>query len=130
MTGVQTCALPIYNLGEGKLTASAKTMTGSYSRTDSGQGYYERSADVFQLYIDYGKTLNNNSYAYAVVGNADGKAPADASALPIKSIINTENVQAVEFTDGHYVVIFHAAGSHTLSNGETVSATEATIIIK
>ena len=129
-TVVYNGAFAYYNLGEGKLTASAKTMTGSYSRTDSGQGYYERSADVFQLYIDYGKTLNNNSYAYAVVGNADGKAPADASALPIKSIINTENVQAVEFTDGHYVVIFHAAGSHTLSNGETVSATEATIIIK
>jgi hypothetical protein len=129
-TAVYNGAFAYYNLGEGKLTASAKTMTGSYSRTDPGAAKTEHSADVFQLYIDYGKTLNNNSYAYAVVGNGDGKAPADASALPIKSITNTENVHAVEFTDGHYVIIFHAAGSHTLSGGETVSATEATIIIK
>jgi len=117
-------------LGEGKLTASAKRMTGSYSRTDSAAAKTEQSADVFQVYIDHGKTLNSNSYAYAVVGNGDGKAPSDASALPIKVITNTENIQAIEFTDGHYAVIFHAAGSHTLSNGETVSATEATIIIK
>lgn len=123
-------AFAYYNLGEGKLTAAAKHMTGSYSRTDSAAAKTEQSADVFQLYIDHGKSLNNNSYAYAVVGNGDGKAPADASGLPIKYITNTEAVQAVEFTDGHYVVIFHAAGSHTLSGGETVSATEATIIIK
>lgn len=129
-TAVYNGAFAYYNLGEGELTASAKRMTGSYSRTDSGAAKTEQSADVFRLYIDHGKTLNDTSYAYAVVGNADGKAPADASALPIKTITNTETVQTVEFTDGHYAVIFHAAGSHTLSNGETVSATEATIIIK
>ncbi len=129
-TAVYNGAFAYYNLGEGKLTVSAKRMTGSYSRTDSAAAKTEQSADVFQVYIDHGKTLNSNSYAYAVVGNNDGKAPADASALPIKVITNTENIQAIEFTDGHYAVIFHAAGSHTLSGGETVSATEETIIIK
>ncbi|MBQ9080066.1 MAG: hypothetical protein IJY27_03240 [Clostridia bacterium] len=123
-------AFAYYNLGEGNLTASAKRMTGSYSRTDSAAAAVEQTADVFQLYIDHGKSLNNNSYAYAVVGNADGKAPVNTDGLPIKSITNTETVQAVEFTDGHYAVIFHSAGSHMLSSGEVVTATEAGIIIK
>ena len=105
-------------------------MTGSYSRTDSAKSYYEQSADVFSLYYSYGTNPQNASYAYAVHANADGKAPATSSELPIRKITNTESVQAVEFDDGHYVIIFHTAGSLTLSNGETVSSDNAGIIIK
>lgn len=122
-------AFAYYNLGEGTLTATAKRMSGSYSRTDSAKPESIQSADVFQLYISHGTALQNASYAYAVVGNADGKAPSSASELPVSKITNTENIQALEFTDGHAVIIFHSAGSYTLSSGETITATEAKIII-
>ena len=123
-------AFAYYNLGEGVLCAEAKTMTGSYSRTDSAKSYYEQSADVFSLYYSHGTSPRNASYAYAVYANGDGKAPASADGLPILKITNTEAIQAVEFTDGHYVIIFHTAGTHTLSSGESVSSDKEGIIIK
>lgn len=123
-------AFAYYNLGNGILTAEAKTMTGSYSRTDSAKSYYEQSADVFSLYYSYGNSMSDASYAYAVCANSDGNAPKTSSELPIKRITNTESIQAVEFSDGHYVIIFHSAGSYTLTSGETISADNAKIIIK
>ena len=123
-------AFAYYNLGNGVLTAEAKTMTGSYSRTDSAKGYYEQSADVFSLYYSYGTKLDDASYAYAVCANGDGKAPATSNDLPILKITNTESIQAVEFEDGHYVIIFHTAGTHTLASGERISADKEVIIIK
>ncbi len=123
-------AFAYYNLGGGILAAEAKTMTGSPSRNSLNQPEELVSADVFSLYYSYGADLENASYAYAVYANGDGKAPATADGLPIKSITNTELVQAVEFTDGHSVTIFHAAGAHTLSTGETVSSDKADIIIR
>lgn len=122
-------AFAYYNLGDGVLCAEAKTMTGSYSRTDSAKSYYEQSADVFSLYYSYGKTLNNASYAYAVCANGDKKAPATAEELPIRKITNTEAVQAVEFEDGHYVIIFHTAGTHTLASGEKITSDKEGIVI-
>jgi hypothetical protein len=123
-------AFAYYNLGDGVLTAEAKTMTGSYSRTDSAKSYYEQSADVFSLYYSYGTNPQNASYAYAVHANADGKAPATADGLPILKITNTEALQAVEFKDGHYVIIFHDAGAFTLASGESITSDKADIIIK
>ena len=70
------------------------------------------------------------SSARVYLSNGDKKAPATAEGLPIRKITNTESIQAVEFEDGHYVIIFHTAGEHTLSNGEKISSTEAAIIIK
>jgi len=123
-------AFAYYNLGDGVLTASAEQKSGSYKRSDLDKDEVIVSADVFSLYISHGTTLNNASYAYAVAANADGKAPKDASSLPIKKITNTEKVQAVEFTDGHSVIIFHEAGEITLSSGKTVKADGAKIVIE
>jgi hypothetical protein len=65
-----------------------------------------------------------------VCANGDGKAPATSNELPILKITNTESIQAVEFEDGHYVIIFHTAGTHSLASGERVSADKEGIIIK
>ena len=129
-TAVCNGAFAYYNLGEGSIIASAKRMSGSYKRSDLDKQNVTVEADVFSLYISHGTTLNSSSYAYAVAANADGKAPKDSSGLPIKNIINTEKVQAVEFTDGHYVIVFHEGGEITLSSGKTVKADGAKIIIE
>jgi len=123
-------AFAYYNLGEGTLTVSAEGKSGTYKRSDLDKNEVIVNADVFSLYISHGTSLNNASYAYAVAANADGKAPEDASSLPVKNIVNTEKVQAVEFTDGHSVIIFHEAGEITLSSGRTVKADEAKIVIE
>lgn len=123
-------AFAYYNLGEGTLTAEAKSMTGSYSRNNAAGETQKETHDVFQLYISHGTKLDNASYAYAVAANADGSAPKTADGLKIKKITNAPELQAVELDDGRAAVVFHKAGSFTLSSGETVTATEAKIIIK
>ncbi len=123
-------AFAYYNLGEGMLTLEAKTMTGSYSRTDSAGSKTEQSADVFSLYISHGTSLSDASYAYAVRANSKKDAPKTAEELDIKEIINTPDVQGIVFEDGHYAIIFHKAGSVTLKSGETITATGADVIIK
>lgn len=123
-------AFAYYNLGEGELTAEVKSMTNSYKRNNPAGSTTEVTKDVFQLYISHGTAMTDASYAYAVVANSDGSAPDNASALPIKSITNTTQVQAIEFEDGSAVIVFHEAGSHTLSSGHTVTSTAADIIIR
>ncbi len=123
-------AFAYYNLGDGSFTLEAKTMQGSYSRTDSAGSTAVQSADVFSLYISHGTTLANGSYAYAVVANPKGDAPKTTDALPVKEVINNDTVQGILFEDGHYALAFHKAGSVTLKSGETVSSDKADIVIK
>ncbi len=123
-------AFAYYNLGEGNLILEAKTMQGSYSRTDSAGSTAIQSADVFSLYISHGTKLENTSYAYAVKANSKKDAPKSADEIGIAEIINTKDVQGIVFEDGHYAVVFHKAGSVTLKNGNTLTSDKADIIIK
>ncbi len=125
---VRNGAFAYYNLGNGSLTAVAKTRHGSYSRTDSAKPFVKQTADVFSLYISHGKKIRNGSFAYAVAENFDSSAPAGADGLPVCEIINTESVQGVLFKDGHYAFVFHASSVVTLQNGITLNAEKGDII--
>ena len=129
-TRVRNGAFAYYNLGNGALTAVAETRQGSYSRTDSAKPEQLQRADVFSLYISHGTSLRAASYAYAVVADAEHRAPPQAGELPIRQIINSEKVQGVLFSDGHSVLVFHEGGSAILENGLTVCADKADIVIQ
>ena len=124
-------AFAYYNLGNTDFTVEAKSMTNNIARTYHGSGRdTDVTRDVLQLYISYGNKLENASYAYAVVSNANGNAPKSVSELNILKITNTVEVQAVEFENGTAVVIFHKAGEFVLSGGERLTADKASIVIK
>lgn len=118
-TAVYNGAFAYYSL-DGSLIASVDTKSGTTLRNNGGGDNVVQTEDVFSLYYTHGTALQNGTYAYAVT---TGEKP------PIQTLTNTETVQAVEFTDGHAVVIFHTAGSHTLSSGEVVSSDTPTVVI-
>jgi chondroitin AC lyase len=121
-------AFAYYNLGGGDLKAVVRNTTGDLKRNNlATSGTY--SADVFTLYYIQGICPQNQSFAYAVLANPHSTAPNDASGLPIMKITNTNIFQAVEFTDGTTVAIFHQAGTFTTMNGKIISAANACVEI-
>ena len=123
-------AFAYYALDGSTLVAEAVTLTDAYIRNDPAGSNVPETKDIFQLYISHGTVPKDASYAYAVIAAPNGDAPKSASELPIERITNTAALQAVEFTNGSAVIIFHSAGSHTLSSGETVTAEKASIFIR
>ncbi|MBD3185303.1 hypothetical protein GF325_00630 [Candidatus Bathyarchaeota archaeon] len=120
---VSNGAFAYYHLdGTHDLTASVTNESGSLARNNPSQTM-TLTDEVFKLYYAFGPQPVNESFAYAVLANVDGDAPANASNLGIAKITNTDSVQAVEFSDGTTVVIFHEMGTHVLLNGTEVSAT-------
>ncbi|MFX0101172.1 MAG: polysaccharide lyase family 8 super-sandwich domain-containing protein [Candidatus Hodarchaeota archaeon] len=115
-----------YNLEAVNLTAEVNNVTGNLYRNNLAQDQ-EYNADIFTLYYNYGTNPDNQSFAYAVLANPDDNAPLDADGLPIEKITNTNSIQAVEFTDGSAVIIFHEAGSFTTTTAAVISASAASI---
>jgi len=129
-SAVTNGAFAYYGLDGSTLTAEVNTLTNSYSRNDPAGSTELVTRDVFSLYISHGNKISDGSYAYAVVANSKGDAPANAEKLGIAKITNTEDLQAVEFENGTCVIVFRKAGSYTTQKGETINADKASVVIK
>lgn len=81
--------------------------------------YRKADNEQFKAYFVHGINPQGHSYSYAVTLNDADMVPLSAAELPIVSVINRAELQAVEFTDGFVVAVFHDTDeSMTLSNGE------------
>lgn len=116
------------NLSDQIMYAANSWLSGSKSRGDSAGSDMVEEKQIFQCWFSYGNILRDGSYAYAVIDEGRIGIVDKDFALSDVTITNCEKAQAVEFSDGHYIAVFHESGEFELSDGTVIGGTEGEII--
>ena len=102
------------NLCEQPMITEHRIQTGSFKRGDIAGSDDEETSNVFICYYDWGKQLDNISYAYEVCSNEN-------SDNIVVKIINESTCQGIEFENGILVAYAYEDFNYISYNGSIVS---------
>lgn len=103
------------------VTLSARVREGSWSRVAKRYRPVILIDDVFNMWIDHGKSPREASYEYVIVPNADKASMTQYHDEQPFLIKNTKALQQVSTTDGSMAgVVFYKAGTSSLYGGVQV----------
>ena len=89
----------------------AAVQTGSWKRISTPQKPEAVEAEVFSLWMNHGKQPQAATYAYVVTPKEASDLDGYARVLPVRVVVNTPRLQAVEQTrDGVLQAAFYEAG--------------------
>ena len=105
------------NLCEAEIICNKSHREGSIKRTNLNSEGEMEVGNVFCCYYDWGKNLENISYAYKVTGN---ETKEDRGFIPF-TISNTDKCQIIEFENGAIIGYSYCNLNYKNKNGDTIS---------
>ena len=102
--------------------------TGSWKTINSQMAATPVSEDVFTLWIDHGTRPDNESYAYAVLGNSTAESTTLWNPEAVRILANTSGLQAVSFEETTGAA-FYQAGQLDLRDGRTLAVDQACLVL-
>ncbi len=107
------------------------TVSGNWRRINAAQSADNVDKDVFDLWLDHGKTPAAGRYQYTVVPDIDVAAMAAyARQPPVAVLANRSDLQAVRHAGlGIAAAIFHQSGTLSLDAGLVVSPNRACLLL-
>ena len=105
--------------------------SGSWSEINTSTPSTIITDKVFSLWFDHGATPSGASYEYIVLpGYSKSKMQSYANSVPLKIVSNNTVQQAVHHTTKQLVgIVFHAAGTITVSNSLSIAADQPCILL-
>ena len=112
-------------------TIQAISQSGNWAALNTAASSSTVTSNVFTLYINHGTAVSNGSYSYiAVPGITAAQMDSYLASNPIQVLSNTSTVQAIrQSTLNITQAAFYAAGSFTITAGETVAASTPSAVI-
>ncbi|MGQ1891070.1 polysaccharide lyase family 8 super-sandwich domain-containing protein [Thermophagus sp. OGC60D27] len=100
--GFDYAVLPQYTTG--KVFLQTETRNTKWEKINEANKRIKNKTekeDIFQMYINHGRQVNNGSYAYVVYAG-EKKAKKAFEKMPLEILVNTTDIQAVAW-DGRYL---------------------------
>ena len=121
----------IFPVNGTKVALSTGTVSGSWTRISSTDSPDKIDKDVFNLWIDHGKSPTDATYQYiALMGVTVAEASTYAANLDVQVLSNTKSLQAVrQATLGITEAVFYAAGTLNVTTSISLSPDRACILL-
>ena len=112
------------NLCDSDITYEINKMSGNYKRNDQAGDESQVEQNVFKAYFNWGKSLSNICFSYAVV-------PCNLEYIPaIYKIINNKDISIIEFKDGTCIGFSNGKVLYNKLDGNTIKPSENGIFIE
>lgn len=114
------------NLSDVDMICNKRNKEGSYKRTNLNSGDDKETGKIFCCYYNWGKSLDDISYAYKVTGNNS----KESNDLNVVSISNSEACQLIEFDNGTIIGYSYSTFNYQDNNGKVYSIAPGFVFLK